>query len=507
MNRNELLLNEMIHPMGATSFRHCGLGWILALTVCLLLSWQVHKAISGDSLQYDARENLIMAHNVYVNGVFSQAWQAPFEPSDYREPLPPLVTALYMAIEPTIHRRMPLASFFEGENTRLVKQVNVLWVLFGLIGSWVLTYLACRSHLVALLAVLGGYLFFFGAGKFMDRLYTEIPAASLMVWAAAALVWLTRSGRLWVAALSGLLFGMLALTKAMFLYVFVLVALLLSMFHAFVLRDLRLSERWVPPALLCLVFVMVVFPWMVRNKLLLDRFEISERGGVVLLVRAFKNEMTSDEMVGAYWRWGPLLYRRLVEGSALDASEADFASGGRFQRLNRSTIAGDLEAQAAGRPEDAISFYQQVWAWRTKFVQQAEARGEQNQNNVADFLLQRRAFQMIADAPATHLAMGPLFMWRGIWCFPQIHIPYIAERYQRYVIDSVNAAAYLSLFWVFVFALVRRRYDLAAMTVVPVAILAFYVLLSHNIPRYSAPCIPIMVISFLVIVFGKLGRR
>jgi len=349
---------------------------------------------------------------------------------------------------------------------------------------------------------LAAYLFFFSAKVTADTLYTELPAAVLLVWTAVVLVWLTHSNRLWPSALSGLLLGMLALTKALFLYVFLALLLFLVLYYILVRRDLKISTRWIAMTLFSLCFLVTVGSWMVRNKVALDRFEISQRGGIVLLVRALKNEMRTDEVAGSYWYWGPGLYKRLVRGSPWGFGDTDFALGGRFQRLNRDIGKGDGEAETTTKPQGAVSFYWQARASRQQLKGEFTAAGREHPDNAADDMLRARAVQMIVAAPGVHLAMTPLFLWRGIWCFPDVQLPFNAGGYQGYVINAVNAVAYLSLFGVFAFGLARRRYDLVAMTVVPLGMLACGALFSHNIPRYSAPAIPIMLISLLVAMCG-----
>jgi len=492
--------------MGTSSLRYVKLGWVFAISVCLLLSWQARNTLTGAAMGADANQNLTMAYNLYVNGILSLATQPPFVATDLREPLPPMVTALFLALYPDINHAVPLASFFQGEHARLIKQVNVPWIFLGLLGTWVLTHILCCSHRGALLAVLSAYLFFFGVSQFTDTLYTEIPAAVIILWTAVALVSLTRCRGLLAPILSGLLFGMLALTKAVFLYICVPIILLLILYYTLGRRQMNAPPQWAAITALMVAFVMVVSFWMVRNKVALDRFEISGRGGDVLLVRALKNEMSRHEVVGAWWYWGPSLYRKLVSGTALNANDADFAAGGKFQRLNRyASAVGDRAAMAAGKPEDAVSFYFQSWAWHRRFSQQPTVPRSQDTTAAADVLLKRKALEMIFRAPGTHLAMTPLFLWRGIWCFPDVGLPYLAPGYRLYLINALDAIAYLSLFSVFAIGLARRRYDLVAMTVVPVAMLAFYAVFSHNIPRYSAPMIPIMLVSILVILSGKLG--
>jgi len=495
--------------------------WGFAAIVCLLLSYHAHTHITGHPTDGDSRQNLKMAYNLYANGALSLDSQAPFKASNVREPLPPFVTAFFIALYPDLGLQLARDGVLQdhgiahGEGARWVKQVNVIWILLGLSGCWVLAYSVCGSHRAAIVVVVAAYLFFFSVRTtndplnirvFNDSLYTELPAAVLMLWTGMTMVWLTRSSGVLPPALSGLLLGFLALTKAAFLFVFAALLPLLIAYYVVVRRDLKAPTRWGSIALFCIGFIIVVLPWMARNQVQLDRFEIAERGGLTLYVRALKDQMTSDETVGAYWYWGPRLYQRLVRGTPLGASDGDFAVGGRFERVNRYRLGGDKEAALAGKPEGAVSFYWHARAVNIGWVKRFEAMGVPDPKHAADGVVQQQAERMIFDAPGRHLAMTPLFLWRGIWCFREDPLPYQLWGYQAYTVNVINALAYLSLFCVFGYAVARRRYDLLAMTVVPLAMLGFYALLSHNIPRYAAPAIPIMLASLALIVCGAFSH-
>src|SRR5207245_11287493 len=77
----------------------------------------------------------------------------------------------------------------------------------------------------------------------VDSLCTELPAAALLVIASAWVVVGTRKGRPWFFVASGVCFGLLALTKAAGLYVFLgLVALLLLCYAALGDRAARVQR-------------------------------------------------------------------------------------------------------------------------------------------------------------------------------------------------------------------------------------------------------------------------
>src|SRR5690606_711960 len=120
-------------------------------------------------------------------------------------------------------------------------------------------------------------------------------------------------------------------------------------------------------AVLAGAFSAIVLPWMMRNYVTLGQFQLAERGGVVLLVRAVKDGMTAEEAKGTLYVWSPRRFQPAI-GRLLGFSSSDLLRGGRLQRLNRTTqsdfYADDLAAEAAGMPEKAISYYRSARAER-----------------------------------------------------------------------------------------------------------------------------------------------
>ena len=56
-------------------------------------------------------------------------------------------------------------------------------------------------------------------------------------------------------------------------------------------------------AVLVIAFVAVSAPWMYRNYVRLDSFQIAGRAGLTLYDRALQNQMTWDEHKGSFYTW------------------------------------------------------------------------------------------------------------------------------------------------------------------------------------------------------------
>jgi len=110
---------------------------------------------------------------------------------------------------------------------------------------------------------------------------------------------------------------------------------------------------------------------MLRNKVLLNQFGITQRGGQILLTRAYKNYVSPEEFRGMFYIWapGPEHVRRIL-GIVLGFKEKDIMLGGRLQRLNRYSDVEKLDrlAAEAGEPDATISFFWKTAAERNRLV-------------------------------------------------------------------------------------------------------------------------------------------
>ena len=142
-----------------------------------------------------------------------------------------------------------------------------------------------------------------------DSFYTEVPAAALMVTTSAlALLKITRRRPIY-SVLLGLALAALVLTKTIFVYLWIIVALV------FVVSDLskkRFDQSSV--ALVSLFLVAHFIPlglWMARNYAMSGDFSlVSKRPAVeAWSIRASYNEMREDEFTAGFSYYLPLIRR------------------------------------------------------------------------------------------------------------------------------------------------------------------------------------------------------
>lgn len=482
------------------------LTWTLVVLFCALLTYQASFQITDRHIRGDAVQNLQIAYNIHEYNTFSHQNRSDPPPTNFREPVPPALNGLYLKLfahkveNPSFHQ-------LRVQEGRFVKLSNLFWVFLGTLGIWLLAFRATRRHLMGFAATLLTFHFFFGAERWVNTLYTELPTAALLVWASYLLLTAVQNRSILRFLLAGLLIGLLALTKAVLFFVGAAAIVLLGLF-LWMDRNRptgAFKGALLPTMVMLIGFSMVVTPWILRSQALFDTAEVSQRGGQILYGRGTMNSMSNDEVIGAFYLYGPLVYRKAVEGTALGPTGDDFQRGGRWQRLNRGPsdfAKSDLIAQSRGRPEDAISFHRRQGAIYNKLMAEYAEAGHPFPDFAVEDYMKKEGLRMIRERPFRHLFMTSTYLWRGFWGFATVELPSLTYQRQRAVIDAVNLVSGLALAGLFLIAVVRLRVEWIAMTILPIGMIAFYALLTHNIPRYLAPTHPLMLLALVLTLYG-----
>ena len=456
--------------------------WLTAgiLSIGLLVTWT--RLISDAPIEKDAVQTLRMAVNLERHGVMSLDETPPYGPSNYREPVPAIVSAAAVWFLDATHGKVDSEAYFSGIRLKYLKYQNIFWLGLLSIGVFLAMRLFSSYFYLNLLAVVLVNISFCRDSGIIDNLYTDLPAAAVATLASVALtIAVTRqSPRL--ALLAGLLFGILVLIKAAVLYVFVGVVAVLVGFCLFRPVVIPLLTRVRDLIVLVVAFGVVVGPWMYRNHVYFGSFQISQRAGVVLMMRAVKDQMTLEEYRGSFYVWAQPRLQHLV-GKLLGFNARDLQRGGRLQHLNTNPdsdfAADDLAAELAGRPDETITYYRRARAERVKLEQEYYAAEHPQPEAEADTVLKQRAMSLILAHPLRHIALIVPFMWRGaFFAFPTLVI-------------------------VLAWAARQRRADLAIFALPALGIVMFYALFSHFIGRYSVPVSPVITVLD-VLIFKQL---
>lgn len=493
------------------SFVH---GWALPLLLCAGLTYHSESNITDGPVLGDGVQNLLIATNLYKYGVFSHEGTPNPQPTDFREPLPPMVVYAYLELfAPDNSKHLGFGHFRAGELTRFVKMSNLIWVFTGLLGVWLLTRRLTHSIAATLAATLLTYVFFFNAREYIDTFYTELTTATAIVWGSYLLYRGVKDQKIGYFLAGGAAMGLLALTKASSLYINLVALLLLVAVMLFARQRMQVSVGRITTWGLAmgLGLAVVVAPWMVRNHLQFDSMRISDRGGLILHGRATLNNMTNDEVIGLIYEKSPTIYRKLVDGTRFGQTDRDeFERGGRWQRLNRGLSSfwkSDIEAIRAGRPDLAVSFHAEAGARYTILLNQLRSQGNSYPEEVVDGQRRDEAIRMLKERPVRHLFMTLPFFWHGFWGLKKVEIPLVSLATQDAIVEVLNLLAGLALLTAFFVGLLRRRPDLLALTVLPFGLMSFYAFVSHSIPRYMSPAHPIMLILLVAVAVALLNAQ
>ena len=456
-----------------------------------LLTILLNYRLTDSPNDADGHQNLRAAYNLAHHGIF--ATDVSLKPSNYREPLPVAVLAIYLKMHPRLSSGQSIDSINHGLAVLAVKQHNLIWAFLCLLGVGVVVFSSVRPPWVGVIAAVVAvgltYWLFLQRNEILNRTYTEIQAATLLVWFSFALIRaLETKMPAWFAA-AGILLGALVLTKAAFFYVGI--GLIAAMVLAYGVWPPPGWQRWRALSLIALMFslmALVVVPWMLRNFVQFGSFQITQRGGVVLMIRAYYNKMNDVEYAGAFYHLTRSSSLRQFIGNYLGYSRKDLEAGGRLQQLNRhrsaSFAASDLRAQKAGHPEDAISFYRAARAERSRLTKYFTDQGVDNPSHRADGELQRIAFNQIFADPLQHFRTSILFMWQGL--------PNVGNL-------AMTILALAAIWTMGLEGLLRRNAVMIGIALLPVGAFTFFALASHFPSRLSAPIIPNLIIALTII--------
>jgi hypothetical protein len=457
---------------------------LFVLALALVGIWV--NEIENKEAEHDEEETIQLALNLVRHGVQSLEQVAPYRPSMTREPLPVVTTAAAILLVDAFMGQAPDAAYFSGTRAAWLRGQNVIWMAVIVVAAfWIVWSVSASFGLATGAAVLCGLLpVISGIVMRLDQLDTEAPSGALLLIASWLLIRGVVRERIALVAASGLVFGLLALTKAALLYVFVVMVATLLLFRLLPQVRQLIRQPLKQLGVLTLVFALVITPWMARNYSHFGTFNIATRGGIVLLLRATKNMMTPREYVGSFYVWAPKPLRSPI-GLILGYRKKDMQRGGALQRLNRTDSdfsEDDKRANREGRPEDAISYYRKAQAEQVKVALELRAAGHPTPETEADEIVQQRAIQRIKEHPWRHLALTIPFLWRGAtFAFPL-------------------------LVFTIVVGLRKHRSELALFAYPAFGLVMFYALLTHFIARYGSPTLPVAIVGACLAYWAWRGR-
>lgn len=446
-------------------------GWAriagLLLVALLGLWFQSHYVkpfrVAADSRNYAAIADGILATGRFSDGIWSDAAPADRPSGMYIAPLYPAFVTMVAAIDPTLRGTIACAAASATpENIGCSSDLGWLTpIQLGLALATLLLIWWSAGEVTASQGIAWAALAIASFGSyeyvgFARGILTENLVCPLFLGYSICQFLAVRRSSKRLAILAGVLLGLTALTRPSFLYLGYVTALL-----GLVLLAFGPARRQV--AILCLVVGVVasltVLPWMLRNLLELDAFDLS-RGysGVILTERVAYDAMTWREYLAGW------IYFLPDFGDSLAHRLFDTAD---FVRL--------------GWDDKPTSFYSVAHAQ----LQPETAAAAGGAAHHVGYLIRH---YILPDLPK-YTAVTLLLMWRGLWVskyFGLLCAPMLGGR----LIGDLR----------------RRHYDLLLFTAPAIFMLALHAALSVNISRYNVGLIPPMSIA-AALALSRVWRR
>jgi hypothetical protein len=427
-----------------------------------------------DRLTGTRKANVEMAYNLHHHAVFSQSWEEPRARaySAYRPPAYPTFLALGMFLVPDLDTWD--LSRITKDASRALRPLYAIQKAILLLTAYLAMYAVWRTtrsrwlcllpfplicHIPLLLAdhrsILNKY----------TNLFYPTPFATLVITALGlSLLIAFERKRYWQFALSGCLAGVLALTRAAFLYYIFFGALLLIVW---LWRRPDQRRVMAPRAACCVAVALVVaFGWMARNQYHFGRFFIAERGGYQLAVRAQMLDMGTGLYLVSFLYWNN---SRFLENTVLPRVLDD-----------------DLREQI-DRKLNHKSWTSYKWTAKRKWLRYQR---QYDSSVVADRILLRESAGAILKRPIKHLLISLPLFHRGM-C---VEKPY-----------WLNWMLFSSFFGVAGWALLRGRYGLLAMLSPALFCFGFNTAVINNLSRYNVLLIPVLCVTAAIALHHLIG--
>ncbi len=459
----------------------------------------------GDSLV-----NLALGIRLAQEGVYQRY---PGQVGDHRrEPFAPALIAITHLAATTLGRQpVPVDCFNEFRNARRedcrlayvpYRAINLGLILAAALGVFLLVLRITGSRMLAYV----GFLTTAQSAALLgsaNTFLTEIHAAALMV-AIGALSWTTVTTRRHVhAALLGLALAALVLTKASFAYLWIPIVVTLA--AADLLRS-GIDRKTVGlVGVMLLAQCIPIGGWTARNYLMSGDLSIVEiRSAQVLNFRDSYSSMRHDEWLTGFAYYLPLTRGNLptsgVAHESFERFEMERADGFR-QSAQRSYLRQRAELSDDGNP--ALAELDELGQLRW----------------VNDQMTAQYIDSLLAD-PLQQLKVSLLLAWRG--SFTEGGLGFLGNplnerladihglpnwRRWRWAYDGttatlVNLVGLLAMLVVpFWFWLGRGQFEMVIIFVPALYAHGGYAVMSHFLPRYAEPQIPLRITATMLLLF------
>ena len=434
-----------------------------------------------DPIGGDATQNFYSAMNLSHHGIYSEQFPSvDVQPGFRREPVPNFILAGYLKVLSVLMPSFVVDGFLDvPELLYAIKTINLFYAVVIMLGMWLLLRSILAPPVIADVTALPSVWCcqkYFIADE-MNGLNTEMAVASFLLLLTYFLVKAYQTRLLFWVVVAGLGIGLLAMTKAIGAYL----ALLIIPLFAVIIAQKRRHFLTILMAL-TLGFLLTVAPWVLRNQFVFGKPVIAQGGGDVLLIRAVFNTMTPLEYKGAFYAYSPDNLQELFSSHWLPFAPRDLECGGSLERLNRK-LPCDRVAFQEKRYDDVRSLYRRGKHALPRLL--GLSREERQSEGV----------RRIQSMPWSHLRVSIPLGWRGFWAFTD----------SDWISVVINASAFGSLLLAPLFAFAQRRVIWLIVSIVPWSYFLFYMSLTHFLPRYSEPLIPLALVVLGMLVIDSIA--
>lgn len=311
----------------------------------------------------------------------------------------------------------------------------VAFLVFDVTGKWGLAHLSL--WLIAFNPFMQSY---------TTRFYSEIIGTFLITVFTLCFYLFLKRRSLFFSVLAGIFLGLVTLTFSQWKYIAPF-CLLSALFFGTCNKERR-RKVFFGAFLLIAAFQAISFSWEMRNEQMVGRKYLSGRGGDVLMFRAQLDLMPVDAYLSSFFYWSYGLPKFALK---------TFVDRKHYVYLDR-----DVENGARHRGKKAIARIREQF------------RGDKAQ---ADKAIMQEAKDIILDNLPRHLLVS---------------IPIALRTMQDPMFSVFNLIVYWFFFFM-IWAGMRQGEWLLPCTFAPaVALLAFNILVTHGLPRYSWQLVPVI---------------
>ena len=460
----------------------------LCILFVLLVIWNASKFFDGRPLQpgNDASYHIRTGYNLYKHQTHSLDKEAPFKPTAYREPAPSAFVALIIASNSKLRNIDIDAILAGGDGLEILRYAQLPICIISAFLAMYLVYLLTKNMIY-------GYIALFLVGFSNSLLFsawsinTEHLAALFAVCTSISLYKAVKVKSKKYFAFLGISLGLLVLTKGVFIYcIYFLLIFLPLLAKAGVFEKKKILIRMV---VLAAAYFALAGSWMVRNYVHFNRFYVTGRGGVIVLVRAEYNTMNSTEYFGSFLWWTPsnYIHQKLIPRFY---GENALFKGGALWRLRRNNYETGHLRRATNKRKELMS------------------KSGTGETIAIDKELKSLAKGKVLAHSFRHILTTIPMAWRGIFVENTYarNLEIICDRnfglahpFSTAIVNpvAIGLAYFGSLFFLALSGVRKKKWELLAITLPSLYLYGINSFVTHNIPRYNQPIIPVLAVALL----------